>query len=70
MMRYDTESEHLKPIFAHTLANYEQNAKNCWKGTCEGDVSQNIAVLLKNLAISQPLICWIWAAVPRAACVP
>jgi SAM-dependent methyltransferase len=41
--------EALQHIAARTLAHYEQHAQSYWEGTCNHDVSQNIAALLKHI---------------------
>ena len=47
-------SEDLQQIAARTLAHYEQNAQSFWEGTRDHDVSQNIAALLKHIAVPAP----------------
>ncbi|MEG2048258.1 MAG: SAM-dependent methyltransferase, partial [Comamonas sp.] len=47
-------SEDLQQIAARTLAHYEQNAQSFWEGTRDHDVSQNIAALLRHIAVPAP----------------
>ena len=46
--------EDLQQIAARTLAHYEQHAHSFWEGTRDHDVSQNIAALLRHIAVPPP----------------
>ncbi|MCD2513172.1 class I SAM-dependent methyltransferase [Comamonas endophytica] len=47
-------SEDLRQIAARTLAHYEHNAQSFWEGTRDHDVSQNVAALLRHIAVPPP----------------
>lgn len=47
--------EELDHIAALTLAHYDERAEEYWQGTCEHDVSQNTATLLRHIAKAAPL---------------
>ena len=42
-------SQDLQKIADLTLDCYNQNAEDFWEGTCNHDVSQNIAAMLQNI---------------------
>lgn len=44
----------LERIAALTLAHYEERAQDYWVGTCDHDVSQNIAALLSHIEATPP----------------
>jgi SAM-dependent methyltransferase len=46
--------EQLDHITATTLAHYDENADDFWLGTRDHDVSQNVAALLRHLAVAAP----------------
>ena len=46
--------EQLDAIVATTLAHYDENAEEFWRGTRDHDVSQNVAALLRHLEGTLP----------------
>lgn len=44
----------LEKIADRTLENYNQRAEDCWEGTCDHDVSQNVAALLQYIEGEPP----------------
>ena len=44
----------LQRISRTTLAHYDQNADDFWEGTCDHDVTQNIAALLRYIEAEPP----------------
>ena len=48
------DPQDLKNIVARTLDHYDQRAEEFWKGTCDHDVSQNIAALLRYIGGEPP----------------
>ena len=47
--------EELDHIATSTLAHYDERAEDYWQGTCDHDVSQNIATLLRYIETAAPL---------------
>jgi trans-aconitate methyltransferase len=54
MSKQFLERQELERIAAATLAHYEQRAEAFRAGTCDHDVSQNIAALLKHIEAQAP----------------
>lgn len=48
------DPQDLKNIVARTLDHYDRRAEEFWKGTCDHDVSQNIAALLRHIEGEPP----------------
>ena len=44
----------LRQISQGTLAHYDEHAHAYWEGTCDHDVSQNIAALLQHIDVAPP----------------